>query len=364
VGILFAFVGLIAAYVIRDALRPKAPPVTMVNDVMVAMYDMPADSVLASEDIGRVNLPRTKVPAGTLMERRALVGRRLKQPIKALQPFTGNLLYPAGQGPTLSSRVKPGMRAVVIDAEPPSAGGGGLIKPGDVVDVLLTVDPRAVGSVGTSNNGGARDFLQRDPDRIGGSRTIVEGAQVLAIDASIDSTSPSNVRQSRLSVTLAVTPDDANRLALAKEIGRLQLTLRSKEEEPASAFPRRITIHELLGIEPPADPSEEDESDLFFAEVYRGTQRDELEFEHPPGVQRRIPGATSVTSPPALRRRGSTVGTSNNGGGSGASNSGNRSNSGGRSNSGNRSNSGGNSNRSSNTNSGGARSGDAPQPAN
>jgi len=347
--VLFAFLGLIAAYVIRDALRPKTAPVPMVNDVMVAMYDMPANTVLASEDIGRVNLPRAKVPAGALMERRALVGRRLKTPIKALQPFTGNLLYASGQGPTLSSLIKPGLRAVVIDAEPPSAGGGGLIKPGDLVDVLLTVDPRAVGSVGTSNNGGARDFLMRDPDRIGGSRTIVEAAQVLAIDTSIDSANSSNVRQSRLSVTLGVTPDDANKLALSKEVGRLQLALRGKDEPSSGAFPRKMTIYELLGVEPPTDPTEEDKPNLFYAELYRGTQRDELEFEHPKGVQRRIPGATSVTSPPAVRRRGSTVGTSNNGGGGG-----NRSNSGG-----NRSNSGG-----ANRSSGGTRTNDAPQPAN
>jgi len=291
VGVLFAFVGLVGAYVVRDALRVRTPPSDVVNNVLVSIADFPKDHVLTADDIGRKSLQRAQVPPGTIMERQSLVGRRLKDPINALTPFTGNLFYPTGGGPTLGDRLKPGYRAVTIEATPISAGLDGLVRPGDMVDILLTVDP---------NN--------RNQQLKGGTTmTLLQGIEVLAVERNIDRTAvPPSVNQN-LSVTVAVTPNDANALVLAKDNGRLQLALRNPDETLASTTPKKWTLDELLGLEPPPDPTVEPQPKRFYAEIYRGTQHEDVEFEVEDEPTRKVPGASSQSSPPGRVRRGTYI---------------------------------------------------------
>ena len=93
-------------------------------------------------------------------------------------------------------------------------------------------------------------------------------------------------------VTLAVTPDDANALVLAKGQGQLQLTLRNTQEKPSSTAPKRATLDELLNLEPAADPPAPPKP--FVAEVYRGGSREELLFD--PVTGRPVPREQSGSS--------------------------------------------------------------------
>ena len=281
VGVLFAFVGLVGAYVVKDGLRAK--PLPLVNNVMVAAADLPAGTVLTANDVGRTNLPRNMVPAGTVMDRQSLVGRRLREPVKGLQPFTGNLFYAPGAGPTLSTRLKPGFRAVTIEAAPASAGLGGLARPGDVVDVLLTLNPDSNSRVRTKT-----------------TLTLLQAVEVLAVDGSVDRVSAKLDQSNSIqTVTLAVTPSAANALVLAKGQGQLQLALRLADEQPGAETPERATLEKLLGVDtqagPPAPPKP------IVAEVWRGGSREELQFNATDGrAIRRGQGGSSPAPAPEV----------------------------------------------------------------
>ncbi|MBI3465026.1 MAG: Flp pilus assembly protein CpaB [Planctomycetes bacterium] len=276
VGVLFAFVALVGAYVVKAGLRSK--PVPMVNNVMVAVADIPAETVLTASDVGRVTLPQSMVPPSTIMERAGLVGRRLREPMKALQPFTGNLFYPPGGGPTLSNRLKPGFRAVTIEATSASAGLGGLARPSDIVDVLLTVNPDSQSPVKTRT-----------------TLTLLQGVEVLAVDTNVDRVSAKLDQSNGIqTVTLSVTPDDANLLVLAKQQGQLQLALRNPEEGAPKEMPKRATLHELLGIPLPPNPATPPKP--FVSEIYRSGDRQELQFDATTGRPIRSIGSGGTPS--------------------------------------------------------------------
>src|SRR5205823_1855947 len=99
-------------------------------------------------------------------------------------------------------------RAIAI---PVSTGGAstGLLSPGDRVDVILT-----------------QNFREKAPlTRSSVSETVVEGLRVLAIDA-LDAKMAAGTNFGR-TVTLEVTPEQAEKINVATELGKLSLTLRS-----------------------------------------------------------------------------------------------------------------------------------------
>jgi len=266
----------------------------MVRNVMIAIRDFPADYVLRREDIGVADLPADQVPEGTIMERDELVGRRTRVPVKAFQPLSADLFYPPGGGPTLSQKLKPGYRAVAVQAED-ADGLLALVRPGDHVDVLLTVPPN-------------RDV----PELQGGATiTLIQDVEVLAVDQHIDRLIPDADARSFRTVTVAVTPEQANMLTLAKDHGRLQIVMRSPEDQTQPP-PARATLYKLLGIEPPKpeEPTEPAEAPKrFVAEIYRGSGRTRLEFDLSEQPARVVPGAGSITSPPLLQRGGTATPT-------------------------------------------------------
>jgi pilus assembly protein CpaB len=120
---------------------------------------------------------------------------------------------PGARG-ALALVTRPGMRAVLIGLTP-TTGVSGLIMPGDHVDVVLTyVLPR------DSNDTGA--------DRRGAT-TILTDLRVLAIDQRLAS-SPDEVKEIK-NASLEVTAKQSETLALAADLGKLSLSLRSLRTE-------------------------------------------------------------------------------------------------------------------------------------
>ncbi len=290
----FGFVLLACAYLVKAAWRRQPTGPRVIRDVMIAIRDFPADYVLRREDIGVADLPAHLVPDGTIMERDELVGRRTRVPVKAFQPLSADLFYPPGGGPTLSEKLKPGYRAVTVRAQD-ADGLLALVRPGDRVDVLLTVPPNRV-----------------VPELQGGATlTLIQDVEVLAVDEHIDRLIPAADGLSFRTVTGAVTPEQANLLTLAKEHGRLQIVMRSPEDQRGPP-PSRATLYKLLGIKPPEpeEPTEPAEQPKrFVAEIYRGSGRTRLEFDLTEQPARVVPGAGSVTSPPLLQRPQETTPT-------------------------------------------------------
>jgi len=125
---------------------------------------------------------------------------------------------------TLSNLLEPGMRAVTIRIDE-IAGVGGFVTPGDRVDVVLTRDAGAIQEAEGVAKGAAGSTIATE--------VVVQNVKVLTVGQGLDErqTAP----QVANSVTLEVTPEDAKKVALARNIGTLSLSLRSAGEGESAA---------------------------------------------------------------------------------------------------------------------------------
>jgi len=113
----------------------------------------------------------------------------------------------------------PGMRAVTIRTDE-IAGVGGFVTPGDRVDVVLTRDAGEIQEVAKNAQGAAGSTVT--------SEIVVADAKVLSVGqgADVRQTTP----QISNSVTIEVTTEGAQKVALARTVGTLSLSLRSAGE--------------------------------------------------------------------------------------------------------------------------------------
>jgi pilus assembly protein CpaB len=140
--------------------------------------------------------------------RGAIGGAAARSAIAAGDPIRRDGIVKPGDRDFLQVVLSPGARAIAI---PVSTGGAstGLLYPGDRVDVILT-----------------QNFRDKAPlTRSSVSETVVDGLRVLAIDA-LDAKAAAGTSFGR-TVTLEVTPEQAEKINVATELGKLSLTLRS-----------------------------------------------------------------------------------------------------------------------------------------
>lgn len=148
-----------------------------------------------------------------------------RRAIAAGEPLTEAKLFRRDGAGFLAGALAAGHRAVAIAVEAESAASG-FILPGDRVDVILSQD--------------ARRHLDKDmPQALPGdvpvvrftAETVVENVRVLAIDQTMRTEEKESAHVAK-TVTLEVTPEQVERLAIAQHMGRISLTLRSLEPEP------------------------------------------------------------------------------------------------------------------------------------
>jgi pilus assembly protein CpaB len=115
------------------------------------------------------------------------------------------------------------MRAVTIKTDE-IAGVGGFVTPGDRVDVVLTRDAGAIDEVSDNAAGAAGSTITTE--------VVVDNAKVLTVGQGADErqTSPQVVN----SVTVEVSVDGAKKIALARNVGSLSLSLRSSNDVSAA----------------------------------------------------------------------------------------------------------------------------------
>jgi len=208
--------GLLAAYGVYHFLKQQesrstdsALPTFVSQRVVVAVTDLPVGSLLTPLDMQVRMWPENLIPAGSADSLESLVGRVLKTEIAAGEPVLESKLAPDGSTGGFSSLIPPGMRAVTVGVNVVS-GVGGFILPKTRVDVLVTV-------TGVSSSGDRQ------------TKTILQNVEVLAVDQTYDQDSDDPVTVK--SVTLLVTPEEAEQLSLAANEGVLQLSLRSGADD-------------------------------------------------------------------------------------------------------------------------------------
>jgi pilus assembly protein CpaB len=207
IGVLALVLGAIAGLFAYRALQQRAGATQGdLQDVVVATADLAVGTKIQDKDVRAVRLPSDAVPQGIFHRTRSVVGRGVVLPIAQGEFILPPKLAGENSGSGLQSMIPQGMRAVSVRVSDISSVGG-FVTPGTRVDVLMTGNP-----------GGSAE-----PQTI----TVLKNVAVLANGMNLDRSVLRSESQNAPVITLAVSPDDAAKLALATSQGRIQLALRN-----------------------------------------------------------------------------------------------------------------------------------------
>jgi pilus assembly protein CpaB len=196
-------------------------------DVLVAAHSLPAGTLMKEEDFAKRAIPSADVPRGALTDnpevRGDLRGALLRHYLETGNTLmTGDVLHPRDRG-FLAAVLAPGARAISIGVDA-ITGNGGLIWPGDRVDVILTQE------LNEKDAPLARRFV---------GETVLNDVRVVAVDQSIARSASDNItgRLAR-TVTLEVTPQQAERAVVAERLGMVTLAIRAADGVAEATDPR------------------------------------------------------------------------------------------------------------------------------
>jgi pilus assembly protein CpaB len=173
--------------------------------VLVASGDMELGQAITPAMLHSVPWPKGAVPTGAFDDPKKLEGRVVRISIFKGEPVLAPKLAPEGTKAGLDSVIKEGHRAITVKVNE-VVGVAGFLAPGSYVDLLVNF---------------------RDEQDKPMSRVVLERIMVLAIAQEAqrpDETKPRVVN----AVTLEVTPEQAEKIDLARNIGTLSLILRNQ----------------------------------------------------------------------------------------------------------------------------------------
>jgi pilus assembly protein CpaB len=214
-------------------LNPSNPhadaAVQPTEEILVANGLLQAGSLVQPGDLATGAVDVTSVPAGATLDtpanRSALIGSMIRVPISPGAPILDDAVIHPGDHGFLAAVLAPGMRAVTVGVDAVS-GAAGLIWPGDHVDVLLTQtlnDP----SVPLGQRIAA-ELVLVDVRVIATGQQLVQGT----VTQNGGNSAPLPLATT---VTLEVTPDQAERCEVATHLGPLSLVVHSSESLPVTA---------------------------------------------------------------------------------------------------------------------------------
>ncbi|MFM0028813.1 Flp pilus assembly protein CpaB [Paraburkholderia madseniana] len=182
--------------------------------VAVVTGDVGLGQPLNPNLVHMVSWPSGSVPPGAFKDAKALEGRVVRTSLERGEPVTESKLAPLGTRGGLSAVIGEGRRAITVRVND-VVGVAGFALPGNYVDVI--VNTQELGSKGDSQQSI--------------SKIVLEKILVLAVaqQVSRDDTQPKVVN----AVTLEVTPDQAEKLDLARSVGSLSLVLRNQVDNRA-----------------------------------------------------------------------------------------------------------------------------------
>lgn len=177
--------------------------------VVVASTPIEAGTVIANAQIKAIDWLNPELPAQTLQDLRQVSGRVTRHALQPGEPILENKLAPVDAKAGLSAVITEGKRAISVRVNE-VIGVAGFALPGNFVDVLVS----------------GRDDAQQPF-----SRVVITRAKVLATaqDTTADPSKPKVTN----AVTLELTPQEAERLDLARTIGTLSLVLRNEADPSA-----------------------------------------------------------------------------------------------------------------------------------
>ena len=228
--ILLAVAGIIAlgtAFMVRNHIlsgSAEASTPTGITRILVASSNIsPGSFIRGDSHLEWMEWPSNNINDAYLLEgkadRQQFSGSVARRHMAKGEPITENLLVNPDEGGFMAAVLGAGKRAISIAVDS-TTGNAGFIFPGDKVDLILTHSI----PVDTPTSGNQGDVLA--------SETFIENARVLAVDQQLDN--PENQAIMAKTVTLEVSREQAEKINVAKDLGKISLSLRSLVNENGS----------------------------------------------------------------------------------------------------------------------------------
>ena len=202
--------GGLAAFLALRYIRERATPLIAAEppkaQVVVAARAMPVGALVGERDIKLLQWAGPAAPAGYVTSTEGVLGRGLIVPVAENEPILETKLAAKGAGGGLPVIIDEGMRAVSVAVDQ-VIGVAGFVLPNTRVDVLLTM------SETPQNKEPATKVLMQNIRTLAAGQSIQEDKEGKAMTVPV--------------VTLLVSPEQAETLALASSQGRIQLALRN-----------------------------------------------------------------------------------------------------------------------------------------
>lgn len=197
------------------------------GNVVVARQEIPLGEKITADHLTLAPIPNGSAPEGIFRKIDQVVGRVAITPIGVRETITTLKLAPEGVGAGLSAVIPEGYRAMTVKVDD-VVGVSGFIMPGSFVDVVAIIVPITQGA-----------------DTKGPiSKIVLQNIKVLASGAKIDSPEDQRQPSDVKAVTLQVTPEQAEKLVLATNEGKLQLVMRnySDQEDTQTSGANKATL--------------------------------------------------------------------------------------------------------------------------
>jgi pilus assembly protein CpaB len=222
-----------AAYLARSWLQAQmnvAAAYQPAGHIVIAAESLPYGAAVTAENVSEIPWFTTKLPEGAFASKDDLLagGRRtVLYPLKQGEPVLRSKVTGAGQRASLAAVLEEGKRAVTVRVDD-VRGVAGFVLPGDFVDIVMIAD-------------------EVSSKRQSYSDILLEHVKVLAIDqiASEAEEKPTVAR----AVTLEVTKEQAQKILLASNVGKLSLIL-SRPVQSSHDPNRRIGERDIGRIIP------------------------------------------------------------------------------------------------------------------
>ncbi|MBM3759304.1 MAG: Flp pilus assembly protein CpaB [Acidobacteria bacterium] len=185
--------------------------------VQAAARDLSAGTKLRKGDLRLVEIPEKEQPRGVFADEKALLEKTLLFPVAQNEPLTQMKLAAVGGIEGVSATIPPGKRAISIQVTD-STSAAGLILPRSHVDVVFT-------RTGSMAEALSKVILEDIVVLSVGRTTEVATTDPKAAAAAAAAQAQSSTAQRAM--TLLVTPEEAAKLELAKNNGKIGLVLRN-----------------------------------------------------------------------------------------------------------------------------------------
>ena len=214
------------SYLKNAATRSGEAQAREISAIVVARSEIPFGAPIRFEMLRLQEWPKEALPPEAFLSLEEVVGddqqepRRARRSIVPGEPLVRNKVSEFGEKVTIADAIDPGKRAMAIRVDDVS-GVAGFVTPGDRVDVLMT---RRLDNGDMMTTTVLQDIVVRGTDQL----------------ADEDQDKPNVAR----TITAEVSPEEAQRLALAQQAGTLSLTLRNLSNSEKSTL-RSLNVNDL-----------------------------------------------------------------------------------------------------------------------